>query len=89
MGSNNDDELRDTSYATEIAPAVLPLHNGDEARIERLRIKSSGQIEIRTSWWKNGHMMMRPLDLSESDFMKLIAMGIRAGVLLPDDVNHA
>jgi len=81
------DNLRDTSYATEIARSVLTFPSGDEARIERLQIKSSGNIEIRMSWWKNGRMMMRPLDLGEGDFLRLVAKGIRDGVLLPDEVE--
>ena len=77
------EDLRDTKYATEIARSVLTFPSGDEARIERLLIKSSGSIEIRMSWWKDGRMMMRPLDLGEKDFLRLVAKGIRDGVLLP------
>lgn len=73
--------MRDTDYATELASSVLKFPNGDEARIERLFIKSLGQKEIRLSWWKDGHMQPRPLDLSEEDFFKLIVQGIREGVL--------
>jgi hypothetical protein len=35
------------------------------------------------SWWKDGQMLPRPLDLSEADFFKLIVQGIRDGVLSP------
>jgi hypothetical protein len=73
--------MRDTDYATEIVSAVLRFESGDEARIERLLIKSSGKEEIRFSWWKDGRMMMRPLDLSEEDLMRLLVQGIREGVL--------
>jgi hypothetical protein len=77
--------MRDTDYATEIVPpAILTFPSGDEARIERLRIKSSGNVEIRFSWWKDGRMMMRPLDLGEADLLKLLATAIRQGVLLPE-----
>jgi hypothetical protein len=79
------DNLRDTGYATEIARSILKLESGDEARIERLRMKASGVIEIRLSWWKDGRMMMRPLDLSEPQLLKLLAQGIRDGVLMPQD----
>jgi len=77
------DDLRDTKYAREIARSVLKWDGGDEARIERLEIKKTGQIEIRMSWWKDGQMLPRPLDLSEADFFKLIVQGIRDGVLSP------
>jgi hypothetical protein len=76
--------LRDTNYAEELVPpAVVTFPSGDEARLERLRIKETDTVEIRLSWWKDGRMMMRPLDLSEADLMKLLAKGIRQGVLLP------
>lgn len=77
--------MRDTDYATELVPpAVVVFPSGDEARIERLRIKETGAVEIRFSWWKDGRMMMRPLDLSETDLMNLIAKAFRQGVLLPE-----
>jgi hypothetical protein len=75
---------RDTKYATLIHQSVLKFPKGGEARIERLRIKSSDNIEIRMSWWKDGKMMMRPLDLGENDFLKLLAQSMREGVLLCD-----
>jgi hypothetical protein len=64
-----------------VARAVVPLGEGDEARIERLIIKSSGQTEIRLSWWKDGRMMMRPLDLPERDLMTLLPRGVLEGVI--------
>lgn len=73
--------MRDTEYATEIASSALKCQSGDEARIERLLIKASGQEEIRFSWWKDGRMMMRPLDLTEEDLFRLLVQGIRDGVL--------
>ena len=77
--------MRDTSYAKELVPpAVVTFPSGDDARLERLHIKETHPIEIRLSWWKDGKMMMRPLDLSETDLMKLLAKGLRQGVLLPE-----
>ena len=81
MGSRPD--LRDTKYAREIARSTLKWPSGDEARIERLKIKSTGKVEIRLSWWKDGQMQPRPLDLPEADFYRLLVQGIRDGVLSP------
>ena len=81
--SDHNTDLRDTKYAREIARSVIQWPGDSEARIERLEIKSSGTIEIRLSWWKGGQMMPKPLDLSEHDFMRLIAQGFRDGVLFP------
>ena len=63
---------RDTSYATELATSVLRFPGGDEGRIERLLVKEFNQEEIRCSWWKDGRMMMRPLDLPEKDLLALL-----------------
>jgi hypothetical protein len=73
--------MRDTRYATEIQSASLRWPDSDsEARIEHLYIKSSGEHEIRFSWWKNGRMTPRPLDLSEKDLVKLFRSAVRNGV---------
>ncbi|MEP7306182.1 MAG: hypothetical protein ABJA98_11750 [Acidobacteriota bacterium] len=73
--------MRDTDYAKLISESILPFEDGDEARLERILIKSSGKEEIRLSWWKNGKIVPRPLDLSEDAFWKLIAKAILDGVL--------
>ena len=78
--------MRDTDYAEELVPpAVVIFPDGDEARLERLRIKETDSVEIRLSWWKGGRIMMRPLDLPEADLMKLLAKGVRQGVLFLDE----
>ena len=73
--------MGDTDYATLISESILPFENGEEARIERIRIKASGKEEIRFSWWKDGNIVPPPLDLSEDALWKLIAKGIIEGVL--------
>ena len=67
--------MRDTKYAREIATAK---HRG--ARVERLHVKGTDAEEIRFSWWKDGKMMMRPLDLPEQDLLELLDKGLKAGV---------
>ena len=67
--------LRDTDYATEIATADI-----DNQRIERLLVKGSGQEEIRFSWWPDGRMANRPLDLPESELLPLLQEAITRGV---------
>jgi hypothetical protein len=68
--------MRDTGYGKLISHSILPFENGEEARLERILIKSSGKEEIRLSWWKNGNIVPRPLDLSEDALWQLIAKGI-------------
>lgn len=75
--------MRDTGYAKELKSSSLPFGDGSEARIERLFIKQLGQEEIRFSWWKDNNIVTRPLDLSEEALIKLMALGIRDGVLSP------
>ncbi len=67
--------MRDTSYATELAHADIGGH-----RIERLHVKHQGQEEIRFSWWKDGRMAMRPLDLPEHELLPLLRKAIENGV---------
>jgi hypothetical protein len=73
--------MRDTDYATLISQTVLPLADGEEARLERILVKSTGLEEIRVSWWKNGNIVPGPLDVPEGTFWKLIAKAILDGVL--------
>jgi len=71
--------MRETAYAKELTdPGVVRWPAiGVEARIERLKIKRSGQTEIRFSWWKDGKMAPRPLDLEEDQLVKLFADAIK------------
>ena len=69
-------KLRDTDYATERRTSRV----GDN-RIERLFITAHRQEEIRVSWWPDGRMANRPLDVTEADFVTLLAQGIADGVL--------
>ena len=79
-------DMRETSYAKELVPpAVVTFPNGEEARLERLKIRETGNVEIRLSWWKDGRLMPRPLDLPEADLIKLLAISFRQGVLLPGE----
>lgn len=65
--------MRKTEYAEELARGSFSRPNSDsEARIERLKIESSGEEEIRFSWWKDRRLMMRPLDLNEDDLLHLM-----------------
>lgn len=75
----SDNELRDTDYATEIAHVALS--DGDsEVRIEHLRVKLSGEDEIRFSWWKAGRLIPRPLDVPEQMLIELMRRAIRERV---------
>lgn len=69
--------MRDTNYAKEIATAAI-----GNSRIERLYVKKEKQEEIRLSWWPGGKSMAnRPLDVTEEEFIALVAEGIRKNVL--------
>ena len=68
--------MRDTKYAREQRTSKI-----GENRIERLFVKAHQQEEIRLSWWPEGRMANRPLDVTEADFIALLAQGIADGVL--------
>lgn len=63
--------MRDTNYAKELATAEI-----NNCRIERLDVKDSGQTEIRFSWWPDGRMANRPLDLPEDELLALFGAAI-------------
>ena len=72
--------MRDTPYATEIATA------SDEwgHTIERLFIKGQDREEIRFSYWKDGNITPRPLDLGEDDLLELIGRAIEQSIFSDD-----
>lgn len=72
--------MRDSPYATLLCEVRLNLGNGHEARAERLKIKESGEEEIRFSWWQNDRIMPRPLDLPENEWIELFERAVKAGV---------
>ena len=72
---------RDTKYATELAKAILSFGGGSEARMERLFVKEKQTEEIRFSWWQDGRMIPRPLDLPEDSLVALIREAIAQEVL--------
>lgn len=71
--------MRDTEYATEIKTAEV-----NSCRIERLYVKSERQEEIRFSWWPDGKMANRPLDLPEDELLPLMREAMRLGVFTDD-----
>lgn len=74
--------MRETKYAVELTePGIMRFPSGDEARIEKLHIKESGEEEVRFSWWKDGKMI--PLDLSENDLLILLRDAFAKDVFTP------
>jgi hypothetical protein len=72
--------VRETKYARELRDAgVKKWRDGSEARIERILVKGTKAEEIRFSWWKNGKMTPRPLDLTEKDLLSLFEDAIAKG----------
>lgn len=71
--------MRDTRYATEVATAEDEIGQ----RIERIFVKEHEREEIRFSWWTNGKMVIRPLDLPEDELLPLMREAIRKGVFTP------
>jgi hypothetical protein len=82
--------MRNTSYARELdTPARVAFDASNEGRIEHILVKENGreengQKELRFSWWKDGRMMMRPLDLPESHLLELLHNAIEGGIFTPD-----
>jgi hypothetical protein len=80
--------LRDTPYATEVVTASITLGDGSEARLERIHVKTEDHEEIRFSWWKNGNIVMRPLDLCEDDLINLFHQAVVQHVFTPSFIGN-
>ena len=78
-------ELRKTPYADEITePAQIAFPDGSEGRFERLKFKtghSKGNEGYRFSWWKDGRILPRPLDVTEDEFLELMRKALQEEVL--------
>jgi hypothetical protein len=74
--------MRETKYAKELRePGSFKWPDGiSEARIERLLIKETEVEEIRFSWWKDGKIATRPLDIGEDDLIALFEDAVAKGV---------
>lgn len=75
----NGNKMRDTAYATELA-SVQDVHGQS---IERILVKEHQREEIRFSFWKNGTIVPRPLDLPEDELLDLMKDAIRKKVFSP------
>lgn len=71
--------MRDTPYAREIVSVTDAIGQS----IERIFVKEHQQEEIRFSWWKNGKIVPRPLDLPEGELLPLMCDAIQKGVFSP------
>ena len=83
----NNAQLRDTPYATELKHGSFIFPSGVEGRIERLRFKTgaeAGSEGIRFSWWKEGRMVPRPLDATESQLLDLFKNSLEQNVFSRD-----
>ncbi len=78
--------MRDTEYAKELASASVPVkgQRKEDVKVERLLIKETNVVEIRWSWWVEGRMMNRPLDLPEDMLLTLFQAGMKKSVFTTD-----
>ncbi len=79
-----DRKLRNTPYAKELAsPAGIAFPDGSEGRLEYLQFKTGaarGKDGYRFSWWREGRMLPRPLDLTEEELLKLLKKALQKNV---------
>ena len=78
-------KLRTTPYADELAePArIFFPRSKSEGRLERLKFKhgpAKGKEGYRFSWWKDGRMLPRPLDVTESELFALLRAALQGEV---------
>lgn len=76
MARAEGESMRETAYANELKTAA-DIHG---QRIERLYVKEKKRDEIRFSWWPEGRMANRPLDIPEDELLALMADALAEGV---------
>ncbi len=76
--------MRDTNYVREISRGIYSSSQNSEGRIESLYIKAHSQEEIRFAWWKDGNLVMRPLDPTEDELSILIRNSVKSGAFSVD-----
>jgi hypothetical protein len=59
-----------------------------EGRIEKLLSKESAPARVRISCWSQGHLRSRPLDISETELIRLLQQAIRAGILSSEFIGN-
>jgi hypothetical protein len=77
--AKEEQEMRDTEHATELASA-----EHGEKRIERLYVKADRHEAIRFSWWKDGQFTPRPMGITEHELLVLLEKAIDNGVFSSD-----
>ncbi|OME46856.1 hypothetical protein BSK59_28860 [Paenibacillus odorifer] len=83
----NKEILKSTKYCDLLGQGRVD--NGDAiSALERIRVKSSGNDEIRFAYYKktengNDRMIPRPLDLSEDELLTLFEDAIDKNVFSP------
>jgi len=75
--------VRETPKYGYISEGIFEFEDEQEIRIERLHVKNTGAVEIRFSYWPNGHFVPRPMHATEEQLLNLLSEGIRAGVFTP------
>lgn len=74
-------EVQNHGHGQKIAHVEI-----DEARIERLWIKETNRQVVRFSWWPNGKMAGKPLEVTEEHLLLLLRTAINEDVLTEDFV---
>jgi hypothetical protein len=80
-----------SKYAEVLNQVQIKLgNNGDIAKAEVLKIKETGEEEIRFSWWtQDGAQFQRaPLDMPENDWLRLFEVSINNNVFSPHFKNE-
>lgn len=74
----------ETPYKIPQKEVGIPLKDGGEARAERITIKKTAATAYRFSWWKDGRLAPRPLDLEPAELLKLIQVASEKDVFPVD-----
>lgn len=79
-----------SNYCDVLKSTILDLGDGEQARAEKIIVKSTGVEELRFSWrTQNGAQFQRaPLDLPEEQWIGLFDIAIKNDIVSQDFIKE-
>jgi hypothetical protein len=79
-----------SNYCDVLKTASLNLNESEQARAEKIRLKTNGNEELRFSWrTQNGAKFVpRPLDLPEAQWVELFDSAVKSEVISQDFIKN-
>lgn len=79
-----------SNYCDVLSSTILDIGDGEQARAEKIIVKSTGVEELRFSWrTQNGVQFQRaPLDLPEEQWIKLLDLAVKNNIVSQEFIKE-